>query len=38
MIVGERIVLKRLEEEDWQLRYQWISDPEVSSTLNSGGI
>jgi RimJ/RimL family protein N-acetyltransferase len=36
MIVGEQIILKRLEEEDWQLRYQWISDPEVSSTLNSG--
>lgn len=36
MLVGERIVLKMLKEEDWQLRYQWISDPDVSATLNSG--
>jgi RimJ/RimL family protein N-acetyltransferase len=36
MLVGERILLKRLAEEDWQLRYQWMSDPDVSSTLSSG--
>ncbi|MGG4342011.1 GNAT family N-acetyltransferase [Paenibacillus lautus] len=36
MLYGQRVILRPVVEEDWEQRYQWLTDPEVSSTLPSG--
>lgn len=36
MIKGNRVNLHRIREEDWEMRYRWVSDPEVNRTLSAG--
>lgn len=36
MLIGSKVILRRVEEEDWLYRFQWLSDPEVNKTLSSG--
>lgn len=36
MIIGKRVILRPIVEEDWALRFKWLSDPEINATLPSG--
>ncbi|MBP1949899.1 GNAT family N-acetyltransferase [Virgibacillus litoralis] len=36
MLKGKRLTLRPVVEEDWELRYKWLTDPEINSTLPSG--
>lgn len=36
MLYGQRVTLRPVVEEDWELRYEWLSDPVVNRTLPSG--
>ncbi|SEQ49561.1 Acetyltransferase (GNAT) domain-containing protein, partial [Virgibacillus subterraneus] len=36
MLKGKRLTLRPVVEEDWELRFKWLSDPEINSTLPSG--
>lgn len=36
MLIGNRVILRRIEEEDWIYRYKWLSDSKVNQTLSSG--
>ncbi|MCG7217501.1 GNAT family N-acetyltransferase [Paenibacillus mucilaginosus] len=36
MMIGDRIRFRRIMEEDWELRYRWGTDPDISATLQSG--
>ncbi|MDV2682792.1 GNAT family protein [Alkalihalophilus lindianensis] len=36
MIKSKRIMLRPVVEEDWELRYKWLSDRDVNATLPSG--
>ena len=36
MLYGQRVTLRPVVEEDWEKRYEWLSDPVVNRTLPSG--
>lgn len=36
MLFGQRVLLRPMVEEDWELRYKWFSDPDVNLSLTSG--
>lgn len=36
MLIGERIMLRSIVEEDWELRFKWVTDPDISATMLSG--
>lgn len=36
MLYGKRVTLRPVIEEDWELRYEWLTDPVVNQTLPSG--
>ncbi|EPY06293.1 acetyltransferase [Paenibacillus alvei TS-15] len=36
MLYGQRVTLRPVVEDDWEQRYEWLSEPIVNRTLPSG--